>query len=70
MLLTMSRFILGFFVGVAYFVTFLLSRARSAISMLGTGSEGDGVGIEVGIVTGENSECSEEDFELDEEVEE
>ena len=61
MSLAMSMFILGFFVGVAYFVTFLLSRARSTISMLGTGNEGDGVGGEVGIVAGGDSKCSEED---------
>ena len=65
MSLAMSRFIVGFFVGVAYFVTFLLSRARSAISMLGTGNEGDGVGSEVGIVAGGDSECYEEDSESD-----
>ena len=70
MLLAMSRFILGFFVGVAYFVTFLLYRARSAISMLDRGNEGDGVGSELGIVARGDSECSEEDSELDEEVEE
>ena len=70
MLLAMSRFILGFFVGVAYFVIYLLSQARSAISMLGTGNEGDGVGSEVGIVAGGDSECSEEGSESDEEVEE
>ena len=29
--------------------------------MLGTGNEGDGVGSEVGIVAGGDSECSEED---------
>ena len=44
MSLAMSRFVLGCFVGVAYCVTFLVSRARSTIFMLGTGNKGDGVG--------------------------
>ena len=70
MLLAMRTFILGFFVGVAYFVTFLLSGARIAISILGTGSEDEGVGSEVGTVAGGDSECLEEDSESDEEVEE
>ena len=56
MLLAISKLILGFFVGVEYFVTFLLSRARSATSMLGTGSEGDGVRREIGNGAGGDSE--------------
>ena len=38
--------------------------------MLGTGNEGDGVGSEVWIVAGGDSECSEDDSESDEKVEE
>ena len=38
--------------------------------MLGTVNEGDSVGIEVGIVAGGDSECSEEDSESYEEAEE
>ena len=38
--------------------------------MLGTDNEGDGVGSEVGIVAGGDSECSEEDSESYEEAEE
>ena len=38
--------------------------------MLDRGNEGDGVGSELGIVARGDSECSEEDSELDEEVEE
>ena len=56
MLLAISKLILGFFVGVGYFVTFLLSRARNATSMLGTGSEGDGVRREIGNGAGGDSE--------------
>ena len=61
MSLAVRRFILGFFVGVAYFVTCLLSRARIAISMLGTGSEDEGVEREVGTVAGGDPEFSESD---------
>ena len=68
MLLAMSRFILGFFVGVECLVTFLLSRARSATSMLDMGSGGDGVRRVIGAVTGEDLECSDEEAEEDEEI--
>ena len=66
MSLAMRRFILGFVVGVAYFVTCLLSRARSVISMLGTGSEDEGVGSEVGTVAGGDTEFSESDEDAEE----
>ena len=65
-LLAMSRFILGFFLGVEYFVTFLLSRVRSVISRLVSGYKDEGVESEVGTVAGGDSEC----FESDEDVEE
>ena len=59
--------ILGFFVGVEYFVTFLLSRARVVISTLTSGYEGDGVRREIRTGAGGDSECSDEDSEEDEE---
>ena len=64
--LAMRRFIRGFFVGVAYFVTCRLSCARIATSMLGTGSEDEDVDSEVGTVVGGESEL----FESDEDGEE
>ena len=66
MSLAMRRYILGFFVGVAYFVTCLLSRARIAISMLGKGTEDEGVESEVGTVAGGDSEFSESDEDVEE----
>ena len=66
MSLAMRRFILGFFVGVANFVICLLSRARIVISMLGTGSEDEGIDREVGTVAGGDSEFSESDEDVEE----
>ena len=57
----MSRFILGFFVGVEHSVTFLLSRARVAISTLASGYEGDGVRREIGPGTVGDSKCVDEE---------
>ena len=59
--LVMSRFILGFFVGVEYLVTCRLSCASNVTSMLGMGREDEDVDTEVG--TGEcgESELSDSD---------
>ena len=62
----MRRFICGFFVGVAYSVSCLLSWARTATSMLGMGSDDEDVDSEVGTVVGGDSEF----FESDEDGEE
>ena len=61
MSLLMRRSILGFFVGVEYFVTCRLSCASSVTSMLGMGREDEYVDSEVGTVGGGESELSESD---------
>ena len=66
MLLAMTRSIVCFSVGVEHFVTFLLSRARVAISTLASGYKGDGVRREIGTGAGGDLECSDEENEEDE----
>ena len=61
MSLVMRRFILDFFVGVEYLVTFRLSWASSATSMLGMGREDEDVDSEAGSVGGGEYELSKSD---------